>query len=89
MKLPAKGLNFSAYSRIGVLVGRTWVHSRVYHAVVAAYEMLARSCPEKFFVYGETGWKNGGRFRPHKTHRNGLSVVITSYSIHYTKLYDL
>jgi penicillin-insensitive murein endopeptidase len=26
------------------------------------------------FVYGETGWKSGGRIRPHRTHQNGLSV---------------
>ena len=26
------------------------------------------------FVYGETGKKRGGRFKPHKTHQNGLSV---------------
>jgi len=25
-------------------------------------------------VYGETGWLSGGRFRPHRTHQNGLSV---------------
>lgn len=26
------------------------------------------------FIYGETGFENGGRFRPHKTHANGTSV---------------
>ncbi len=25
-------------------------------------------------MYGETGFKDGGQFKPHKTHRNGLSV---------------
>ena len=30
--------------------------------------------PDRVFVYGETGWKEGGQFKPHKTHRNGLSV---------------
>ena len=25
-------------------------------------------------MIGETGWPRGGRFRPHKTHQNGLSV---------------
>lgn len=30
--------------------------------------------PDRVFVYGETGWKTGGQFKPHKTHRNGLSV---------------
>ena len=32
------------------------------------------SAPDKVFVYGETGRENGGQFKPHKTHRNGLSV---------------
>ena len=26
------------------------------------------------FVYGETGWAGGGRFKPHRTHQNGTSV---------------
>lgn len=30
--------------------------------------------PDKLFVYGETGWPAGGRFQPHRTHQNGLSV---------------
>jgi penicillin-insensitive murein endopeptidase len=25
-------------------------------------------------VYGESGWKEGGRIRPHRTHQNGLAV---------------
>jgi len=28
------------------------------------------------FVIGETGWRRGGRFRPHRTHQNGLSVDV-------------
>ncbi len=39
-----------------------------------AYKALEISAPNKRFVYGETGSKNGGRFKPHKTHQNGLSV---------------
>jgi penicillin-insensitive murein endopeptidase len=42
--------------------------------VESAYAEMARERPETHFVYGETGWPRGGRFRPHKTHRNGLSV---------------
>lgn len=30
--------------------------------------------PGAQFVYGETGWPSGGKFRPHRTHQNGLSV---------------
>ena len=43
-------------------------------AGVAAYETLAATRPETVYVYGETGWPRGGRFRPHRTHRSGVSV---------------
>ncbi|MDJ0940999.1 MAG: penicillin-insensitive murein endopeptidase [Woeseiaceae bacterium] len=73
-KLPASGPNFVAYSTIGRMAGRTYVHSSVYAVVLEAYEQLATEMPERIFVYGETGKKKGGEFKPHKTHRNGLSV---------------
>jgi len=74
VKLPASGANFSAYSRVAAAAGRTYVHSTVRDVVVAAYAGLASSSPSATFVYGETGWSSGGRFRPHRTHQNGLSV---------------
>lgn len=72
--LPRSGKNFSAYSSMGAAAGRTYVHSKVRDIVVAAYEALGKSMPDKVFVYGETGWASGGRIRPHRTHQNGLSV---------------
>jgi penicillin-insensitive murein endopeptidase len=74
VKLPARGNNFQAYSLILHGVGRTYVHSEVYAVVSNAYAVLGQTHPEKIFVYGETGWATGGRFKPHKTHQNGLSV---------------
>ncbi len=74
VKLPANGSNFTPYSSLARMIGRTYVHSSVLSTVVEAYERTAESLPETVFVYGETGFKNGGEFRPHKTHRNGLSV---------------
>lgn len=74
VKLPGEGKNFTAYSSLGVSLGRTHVHSKVAEIVVAAYAALEKSASEKVFVYGETGWQDGGRIRPHKTHKNGLSV---------------
>lgn len=73
-RLPRSGPNYTAYSVLGVLAGRTYVHSRVHRVMTAAYEALARSAPDRIFMYGETGWEEGGPFEPHKTHRNGLSV---------------
>lgn len=56
------------------MLGRTYVHGKVYEAIINAYKVIETSAPNKFYVYGETGHKGGGRFRPHKTHQNGLSV---------------
>jgi len=72
--LPSSGRNFSSYSNTAEILGRTYVHSKVRDVVVAAYKGLEGAAPDKVFVYGETGWKSGGRIRPHRTHQNGLSV---------------
>lgn len=74
VRLPPSGPNFAAYSKIAAAVGRTHVHSKVAEVVVAAYAALEVSSPATVYVYGETGWPAGGRFRPHRTHQNGLSV---------------
>lgn len=74
VKLPAKGPNFEGYSTIARLAGRTYVHSTVRDIVVAAYRDLEATQPTKVYKYAETGFKRGGEFKPHKTHRNGLSV---------------
>lgn len=74
VKLPIRGENFAAYSAVGAAAGRTHVHSTVADIIVGSYAALATAMPSKTFVYGETGWAGGGRFRPHRTHQNGLSV---------------
>lgn len=73
-KLPLRGSNFRAYDAVPWLLGRTFVHSAVYDIVTDAFAMLAESHGETTFVYGETGFARGGRFRPHRTHQVGLSV---------------
>ena len=73
-ELPAGGTNYSPYSTVARWLGRTWVHCDVAQVIVSAYDALAESHPEKHYVYGETGFRYGGEFKPHKTHRNGLSV---------------
>jgi len=73
-KLPADGPNFTAYSILGRALGRTYVHCTVEEIVVAAYAEMAERLPDVRFVYGETGLAEGGPFKPHKTHQNGLSV---------------
>lgn len=74
VKLPVSGANFSAYSTLAATAGRTHVHSKVAAILEASYKALASTRPGTHYVYGETGWPSGGRFRPHRTHQNGLSV---------------
>jgi penicillin-insensitive murein endopeptidase len=74
--LPRDGANFEAYSSVGWLAGRTYVHSKVHKVLLQAFGALETSAPGKVFVYGETGWAAGGQIRPHKTHRNGTSVDL-------------
>jgi penicillin-insensitive murein endopeptidase len=74
VKLPGGGKNFVAYSKMARLAGRTYVHSSVSDIVINAYAKLEKSEPTKVFKYAETGFKEGGKFKPHKTHQNGLSV---------------
>lgn len=73
-RLPSAGPNFRTYSRLGSLIGRTSVHGKVRAAVVEAYHRIHESSPDLRFVFGETGWPDGGAIRPHRTHQNGLSV---------------
>jgi len=74
VELPRSGKNFTAYSVMAGPLGRTYVHSRVKKVVLQSYAELGQSQPDKKYKYGETGYKEGGRFKPHKTHQNGLSV---------------
>jgi penicillin-insensitive murein DD-endopeptidase len=74
IKLPISGKNFSSYSSTASIAGRTYVHSQVARVIEDSYKNLEKALPKNVFVYGETGWSSGGRFRPHRTHQNGLSV---------------
>lgn len=74
VQLPAHGRNFEGYSEVARLAGRTYVHSTVRDILVDAYAALEREQPDKVYKYAETGFAEGGPFKPHKTHRNGLSV---------------
>lgn len=52
---------------------RTYGHRPAVEAADAAYADAAAEFPETDWVYGEIGFPWGGRFRPHRSHRNGLS----------------
>ncbi|MBY0461913.1 MAG: replication initiation protein [Alphaproteobacteria bacterium] len=74
MSVPSKGKNFQTYSYFLSFIGRTCIHSKIREAILDSYKALEIIQPEMTFIYGEMGWCNGGRFRPHRTHQNGLSV---------------
>ena len=78
VKLPSAGKNYVSYSRTASLAGRTYVHSTVRDIIVSAYKDLETEQPQKVYKYAETGFKEGGTFKPHKTHKNGLSVDFTT-----------
>lgn len=73
-RLPSAGENYVGYSTVARFAGRTYVHSQVKSIIVKAYKFLETDQPDKVFKYAETGFEEGGQFKPHKTHRNGLSV---------------
>jgi len=74
VKLPSSGDNFESYGSIPELIGRTYVHSKVRDTVVDAYASLEKDEPGRVFKFAETGYEKGGKFKPHKTHQNGLSI---------------
>ena len=74
VKLPSSGNNFVSYSSVAAMAGRTYVHSIVKDIIISSYKDLEKDQPNKVYKYAETGFQDGGRFKPHKTHRNGLSV---------------
>jgi len=70
------GQGYATYSFLGAALGRQYVHAAVRDAVEAACAASAGREPRRTFVLGETGWPDGGRLRPHRTHQNGLSVDV-------------
>lgn len=74
--MPVSGSNFSSYCRPCITALRTFARKPVIDTLVAAYERLQKSHPKVHFLYGEMGFPNGGRFRPHRTHRHGISVDL-------------
>ncbi len=74
-KLPYSGKNFSYFSPLSYYVlGRTYVHSRVYKTVINSYKKCETECSGIQFKLMECSNKKGGKMFPHQTHQNGLSI---------------
>jgi penicillin-insensitive murein DD-endopeptidase len=77
--LPKHGENYKCYSTISYyILGREYVHSKLYRTITDAYEELNQKHPGRKFIYMETGKRKGGRPYPHRTHQNGLSIDFMS-----------
>lgn len=77
--LPRKGANYVYGSFFSYyLLGRAYVHSRVYKTIIDTYNELHILYPEKKFYILECSRKEGGKMFPHRTHQNGLSVDFFS-----------
>ncbi len=74
LSLPYSGGNFTAGSPAAFGAGRCYLKGKVAATVVAAYDLVAKELPEVHFIYGETGFRGGGRFWPHRTHKTGMSA---------------
>ncbi len=74
LSLPSQGKNFAPYTKLGVQLGRSFVHATVHDIVTAAYRDLELQYPGVEFIYGQTGLHSGGPMPPHRTHENGTSV---------------
>ncbi len=62
VQLPASGANLSAYSDVGITLGRTYIHTQVLDIIVAAYRELEQTLPGTKFVYG-IGSDSRAKFR--------------------------
>lgn len=74
--IPPWGPGYVAYSFLGSALGRQYVDGRVRDALLATFVERSRAEGQQRFVMGETGWPGGGRFRPHRSHQNGMAVDV-------------
>ncbi|MGB1217250.1 MAG: penicillin-insensitive murein endopeptidase, partial [Saprospiraceae bacterium] len=77
-RVPMRGANYTTYSFWGYLFARTFTHDKVKQTILDAYQTCESTCPNTKFLLGEIGFPNGGKFLPHRTHRNGMSVDFMS-----------
>lgn len=73
-RLPNSGANYHCVSYLFTALGRNGVHSALRSLTIDVYDSLFKINPKWRFLYGETGWVNGGKFWPHYTHQNGLVI---------------
>ena len=73
--LPPRGKGYRTYSYLGSALGRQYAHHKVIETLEDAFATLHESTGQTFDI-AEIGAKHGGKFLPHFTHREGMSVDI-------------
>lgn len=73
-RVPYRGENFTTFSFLGYVFGRTYAHDRARDLILDAYKVCEKTSPNTTYVLGEIGFRNGGLFIPHRTHQIGLSI---------------
>ncbi len=74
VSVPPWGPGFRTSSRLVAAMGRQYVRREVAETLRAALPLVAGD--DRVFVVADTGYKSGGLFLPHATHREGRSVDI-------------
>jgi len=73
--LPPRGKGYRTYSSMASAIGRQYGHSDVIDTLQKGFSELSDKNDHTYIV-AEIGSRKGGRFRPHATHRRGMSVDI-------------
>ena len=73
--LPPRGKGYRTYNYLGSALGRQYAHHKVIETLEDAFSNLHETTGQTFDV-AEIGAKHGGKFLPHFTHREGMSVNI-------------
>ena len=73
--LPPRGKGYRTYSYFGSALGRQYAHHKVIQTLETTFANLHESTGQTFDI-AEIGAKHGGKFLPHFTHREGMSVDI-------------
>ena len=79
--LPPLGSGYTTYSFLGSALGRQYAHHLVITTLEDGFRKLYEETGHSFHV-AEIGFRTGGKFLPHATHRTGMSVdIITPMKI--------
>jgi penicillin-insensitive murein endopeptidase len=86
--IPFSGKNFKYFSEASYLAGRAFLNAKVLKTLLDTYQELDSIYPDKMFYIMESSYKKGGKFYPHRTHQNGLSVDLMTPMLKDGKNYD-